>query len=95
MRRMITATVLLLGASAAACAHCPTFTQWGGGLRCAPYPAPGGGVMVLGFEAARSSYWQTDIDPRGNMYGYDPRGNYWRYDALTGTYTYYNTTRDW
>src|SRR5580704_16647838 len=34
-------------------------------------PAPGGGSNALGYDSRKWSYWQTQTDPRGNMYGYD------------------------
>lgn len=53
------------------------------------------GLSVRGYDSGHHSYWATDIDPRGNMYGYDARGNYWRYDASVGATTYFNSTPSW
>jgi hypothetical protein len=58
-------------------------------------PAPGNGTYALGYDAVRHSYWQTDIDPRGNMYGYDAHGNYWTYDRRTNTRQYFPTEPRW
>jgi hypothetical protein len=58
-------------------------------------PAPGGGANALGFDSRKWSYWQTQIDPRGNMYGYDARGNYWTYNRRTRSYEYYATEPRW
>ena len=45
----------------------------------ARWPAPGGGSNALGYDPHQWTYWQTQTDPRGNMYGYDVHGNYWTY----------------
>ncbi len=96
MRLLVATAALLVALSPAAFAQCPTFEFWGGGpQRCAAQPAPGGGAYVLGLDIGRRTYWMTDVDPRGNMYGYDARGNYWTFDRRSGTYRYFNATRDW
>jgi hypothetical protein len=58
-------------------------------------PGPGGGGMGLGYDSHRWNYWQTDSDPRGNLYGYDARGNYWTYNRRANTYQYYGTEPRW
>jgi len=57
--------------------------------------APSGGAYALGYDANKWSNWQTDVDPRGNMYGYDARGNYWTYKRQTNTYQYFGTEPRW
>ena len=58
-------------------------------------PAPGGGSNALGHDSRQWSYWQTQTDPHGNMYGYDAHGNYWTYDRRTKSYRYYGTEPQW
>jgi len=58
-------------------------------------PAPGGGSNALGYDSQKWSYWQTQTDPRGNMYGYDAHGNYWTYERRTNSYRYYGTEPRW
>jgi hypothetical protein len=88
---------LLMGASIAvivglpntAFAQGPLISDWWGGSNFIVTPGPGGGSTALGFDAHRRSYWQTNVDTRGNSYGYDARGNYWTYNARTNTYQYF------
>jgi hypothetical protein len=58
-------------------------------------PAPGGGSNALGYDSQKWNYWQTQTDPRGNMYGYDAHGNYWTYERRTNSYRYYGTEPRW
>jgi hypothetical protein len=58
-------------------------------------PAPGGGANALGYDSRQWTYWQTQIDPRGNMYGYDAYGNYWTYKRRVNTYQYFRTEPRW
>ena len=58
-------------------------------------PAPGGGSTGLGYDARQWSYWQTNSDSRGNLYGYDAQGNYWTYNRQTNSYFYYGTEPRW
>jgi hypothetical protein len=58
-------------------------------------PAPGFGSSALGFDALRWTYWQTDTDTRGNMYGFDAHGNYWTYNRKTSTSRYYAIEPRW
>ena len=58
-------------------------------------PAPGGGSNALGYDSRQWSYWQTQTDPRGNMYGYDAHGNYWTYNRRTNSYRYFGTEPRW
>jgi hypothetical protein len=95
MQRMILITAALMGTNAAAFASCPTVIGPGSRGYCVTVPAPGNGAYVLGIDTGRSTYWTTDIDPRGNMYGFDIYGNYWAYDRRTDTYRYFDTTREW
>lgn len=91
MRRTIAALIVLFATGTVAFGQCPT--PWGGWNHCTFVPAPGGGTYVLGFDTGRWRYWSTDIDPRGNMYGYDSRGNYWTYRQGTGIVEYYDSDR--
>jgi hypothetical protein len=98
MRHITTAAIILLATSTFALAGnpCPTFSRFGSRSQCAAKPDMGGGVDVRGFDKGwEYSYFATQADPKGNLYGYDARGNYFRYDRATGTYTYFNSTRDW
>lgn len=91
MRQMMMAAAVLLAMGSLASAHCPTIDEWTGRGPCVVVPSPGGGISVLKGDWWGATYWGTNVDPRGNMYGYDYYGNYWRYDRATGTYHYYDT----
>src|SRR5262245_38122333 len=91
MRRILIA-VMLLATAAPALAQGPRSYDWPS-RRYTVRPAIGGGAYVLGYDPFTTSHWMTDVDPRGNMYGFDPYGNYWTYQRGSNTYTNFGTGR--
>jgi hypothetical protein len=94
MKRMVLTAVFIAGLQGVAAAQGPIGDPWGPSNH-EVVPAPGGGANALGFDAKRWSYWQTQIDPRGNVYGFDANGNYWTYNRRTNTYDHEFTNPRW
>ena len=96
MKRIILSGILAVGLQAIACAQGPVPDPWVHKRNnYVVVPAPGGGATGLGYDAKQWSYWQTNSDSRGNLYGYDAQGNYWTYDRRTNSYFYYGTEPRW
>jgi hypothetical protein len=93
MHRILAIGILILLNSMAR-AQGPVPDSWGPS-NYVMIPAPGNGSYALGYDASRHSFWQTDVDPRGNSYGYDALGNYWTYNRRTHTYQYFATEPRW
>jgi hypothetical protein len=89
MWRVFLTGIFVLGLQTVACAQGPYISDWWGGSNFIVRPGAGGSTYALGFDAPTRSYWQTNIDRRGNSYGYDALGNYWTYNARTNSYQYY------
>jgi hypothetical protein len=85
---------ILIILSSGARAQGPIADPWGPS-NYVVVPAPGSGSYALGFDSRQWSYWQTDTDSRGNLYGYDAYGNYWTYNRLTNTYRHFATEPRW
>ena len=96
MKRIILSGILAVGLQAIACAQGPVPDPWVHKRNnYVVVSAPGGGATSHGHDAKRWSYWQTNSDSRGNLYGYDAQGNYWTYDRQTNSYFYYGTEPRW
>jgi hypothetical protein len=96
MKRIILTGILAMGLQGIACAQGPVPDPWVHKRNnYVVVPAPGGGATGLGYDAKRWSYWQTNSDARGNLYGYDAQGNYWTYNRQTNSYFYYGTEPRW
>jgi hypothetical protein len=94
MKRAIWTGVLVAALHGAALAQGPIPDPWVQN-NYVVVPAPGGGAYALGYNSRQWSYWQTQTDPRGNMYGYDTYGNYWTYNRRANTYQYFRTEPRW
>ena len=94
MKRVWLAGILAAVLPGVACAQGPIPDPWVPNNYVVT-PAPGGGSNALGYDSRQWSYWQTQTDPRGNMYGYDAQGNYWTYNRRTNSYRYYGTEPRW
>jgi len=93
MKRAVLAGILVVALHGTAGAQGPIPDPWApSNYTIVPGPA---GTNALGYDAYHWSYWHTQIDPRGNMYGYDDRGNYWTYSRRTNSYQYYGTDPRW
>jgi len=93
MKRIVWMAVFVAALTRAAGAQGPVPDPWGPS-NYEVVPAPGGGILTLGYDARRWNYTQTQTDRRGNLYGIDAYGNYWSYNRRTNTYSnYYNEPR--
>src|SRR5262249_55200731 len=91
MQRLLIAVALIVSAVPALAEGPRGYGGWGGSYTVRP--AIGGGAYVLGYDVFSGSHWTTDIDVKGNPYGFDPYGNYWTYERGSNTYTNYGTGR--
>jgi hypothetical protein len=94
MKRIVLTGILVAALCGVACAQGPIPDPWVSSNYIV-VPAPGGGTTALGYDSRQWNYWQTNADPRGNLYGYDAFGNYWTYNHRTNTYQYYGTEPRW
>jgi hypothetical protein len=96
MKRIVISGALALALQSVASAQGPVPDPWVHKRNnYVVVPAPGGGTTGLGYNAKQWSYWQTNSDRRGNLYGYDGQGNYWTYNRQTNTYFHYGTEPRW
>jgi hypothetical protein len=94
MKRVLLTAVFIAALQGVAAAQGPIGDPWGPS-NLEVVPAPGGGANALGFDARQWSYWQTQSDRHGNLYGYDTQGNYWTYNRRTNTYSREITEPRW
>ena len=94
MKRVSIVIGILVVLNGVALAQGPIGDPWGPS-NFVVVPAPGYGTNALGFDSRQWSYWHTNVDPRGNLYGYDAYGNYWTYNRRTNTYQHFATEPRW